>query len=504
MEVARYYIHKRNIPDTNLVIIPMPLVEEIDWPTFATQIYNPLLEHLVRKNWITGDPSTRVDEANRYLYALYGNNMDYLVVCMDVPLKIKNDPSLIPESLPSMIKTQYLTTQASVDSELALLPFPKTQIFAFVDNPLFKKLNPGRFSLGQVLRISRLDGPSLSDVIGMIDNALIAEERGLMGRAYIDFGNKYAQGDEWLDETRKVVTKLGFSESVDNEDALFGWSDRFDAPALYFGWHSGSPTGPISDPSFRFPPGALAIHIHSYSAGTVRSTKNAWVGPLVSRGITGTVGNVYEPYLPLTHHPHLFLDALEAGKTFGEAAYYAQPKVSWQTIIIGDPLYAPFKVSLEKQLVNAEEHGFIPYAQYAVIRKMRLMRNVGDLRSACDFGWRLFMKQPGMALAYEIALYYWELGEQEKAFQILESLNGMTVFNVEEQGLASEIARFLHKNGARRMALVLYEKLLNDQSLNVTVAKLILPDAVSLATALDRRDLVNSWREFMKANGIEP
>ena len=223
-----------------------------------------------------------------------------------------------------------------------------------------------------------------------------------------------------------------------------------------------------------------------------------WVGG------SGINNWLYEPYLPLTHHPHLFIEALEAGKTFGEAAYYAQPKVSWQTIVIGDPLYAPFKVSLEKQLVDAEEHGFIPYAQYAVIRKMRLMRNVGDLRNACDFGWRLFMKQPGMALAYEIAIYYWELGEQEKAFQILESLNGMTVFNVEEQGLASEIARFLHDKGARRMALILYEKLLNDQSLNVTVAKLILPDAVSLATALDRRDLVNSWREYMKANGIEP
>ena len=53
MEVARYYMNKRSIPEGNLVLLPMTLEEQIDWPTFVREIYNPLLDHLVQKNWIS-------------------------------------------------------------------------------------------------------------------------------------------------------------------------------------------------------------------------------------------------------------------------------------------------------------------------------------------------------------------------------------------------------------------------------------------------------------------
>ena len=40
--------------------------------------------------------------------------------------------------------------------------------------------------------------------------------------------------------------------------------------AYYLGWYSGSVEGPISRADFQFLPGAVAVHIHSFSAGSLR------------------------------------------------------------------------------------------------------------------------------------------------------------------------------------------------------------------------------------------
>jgi hypothetical protein len=51
------------------------------------------------------------------------------------------------------------------------------------------------------------------------------------------------------------------------------------------------------------------------------------------------MGCVYEPYLTGTPNVAAFLARwLADGFTFGEAAWDAQPVLSWQTTVIGDPL----------------------------------------------------------------------------------------------------------------------------------------------------------------------
>jgi tetratricopeptide (TPR) repeat protein len=90
-------------------------------------------------------------------------------------------------------------------------------------------------------------------------------------------------------------------------------------------------------------PGAFAYHLHSSSAATLRSATANWCGPLLAKGATCTMGCVYEPYLSLTPNVVLFLERLTISQfTFGEAAWAAQPALSWQTTVIGDPLYRPF------------------------------------------------------------------------------------------------------------------------------------------------------------------
>ena len=55
------------------------------------------------------------------------------------------------------------------------------------------------------------------------------------------------------------------------------------------------------------------------------------------------MGCVAEPYLSGTPDVGTFTARLiYHGLTFGEAAYAAQPVLSWQTTVVGDPLYRPF------------------------------------------------------------------------------------------------------------------------------------------------------------------
>ena len=117
--------------------------------------------------------------------------------------------------------------------------------------------------------------------------------------------------------------------------------------ALYYGWYAESVTGPFADKDFRFLPGAVAVHIHSFSARTLRNSSANWVAPLLEKGAAASLGNVYEPYLELTPHLDIFNDRLLHGFTFAESAYMATRTLSWMTIAVGDPLYRPYAAWLQ-------------------------------------------------------------------------------------------------------------------------------------------------------------
>jgi hypothetical protein len=111
---------------------------------------------------------------------------------------------------------------------------------------------------------------------------------------------------------------------------------------IYIGWYDANASGPFTSPRVEFMPGAFAYHLHSYSAATLRTTTQNWVGPLLAKGATITMGCVDEPYLACTPEVAVFLSRLLfQGFTFGEAACASQPVLSWQTTVVGDPLYRP-------------------------------------------------------------------------------------------------------------------------------------------------------------------
>jgi tetratricopeptide (TPR) repeat protein len=123
--------------------------------------------------------------------------------------------------------------------------------------------------------------------------------------------------------------------------------------------------------SVEFMPGAIAYHLHSYSAQTIRSTNSHWVGPLLARGVTATLGCVAEPYLDQTPDVGTFFARLLSGASLGEAAYAAQPSLSWQTTVVGDPLYRPFGKPPQVQHAELEQRRS-PLIEWSHLRVVNL------------------------------------------------------------------------------------------------------------------------------------
>ena len=63
---------------------------------------------------------------------------------------------------------------------------------------------------------------------------------------------------------------------------------------------------------------------------------------LVSAGLTGAAINVEEPYLDATIRPDILFPAYASGRNLAESFYAAMPYLSWLTVVVGDPLCAPF------------------------------------------------------------------------------------------------------------------------------------------------------------------
>jgi len=138
--------------------------------------------------------------------------------------------------------------------------------------------------------------------------------------------------------------------------------------ALYYGWYAGGVSGPFNDPGFALTRGAVAVHIHSYSASTLRSATAGWVAPLLSKGAAASLGNVYEPYLQLTAHLDIFNDRLLHGFAFAESAYMSIRVLSWMGVAVGDPLYRPYAswLQLDAKRDNRKKSDWRLYHDFAV------------------------------------------------------------------------------------------------------------------------------------------
>jgi uncharacterized protein (TIGR03790 family) len=280
-------------------------------------------------------------------------------------LKIRADPEL-HETFATNLTAELRRNEAAVDSELAWLPLVKMNLplTGPMANWVYGVTNAARLNpTNGILLVARLDGPTPEIARGLVDKAMQAERDGLWGRAYFDARglektNAYFLGDEWILGAAQLCRELGFETTVDDRPETFPASLPLSQIAIYCGWYDPGVSGPFTLPKVEFMTGAFAYHLHSYSANTLHSATENWAGPLLAKGATCTLGCVYEPYLSGTPNVAIVIALLTtAGFTFGEAACAGQPVLSWQTTVVGDPLYRPFGKSpqeLHAELTRAK------------------------------------------------------------------------------------------------------------------------------------------------------
>jgi uncharacterized protein (TIGR03790 family) len=236
-------------------------------------------------------------------------------------------------------------TDASVDSELSMVMFDSYELFLWQPNKLKRG---GLFSSFATLMVSRLDGPGERIAFGLIDKAVAAEQKGLTGIAYIDPGYsetrgadlQYAEYDKSLLETAYALRRRTTMKVVVEPTKELFAPGACPRTAIYCGWYS---LQKYID-SFDFVDGAIGYHISSLEAVNLRDPNSTqWCPAMLVHGITATLGAVAEPYLSSFPKPDEFFSELLDGRCLVEAYYNTNPFNSWRLLLIGDPLYTPFK-----------------------------------------------------------------------------------------------------------------------------------------------------------------
>jgi uncharacterized protein (TIGR03790 family) len=245
-------------------------------------------------------------------------------------------------------------TAAAVDNELALALVPEHQRPRWLPNPFqpaFDRMPGIQAVRRRTLMVARLDAPAPALARRLVDDAIQAEAAGLQGVCYLDARGlkgdnsakpgSYAWFDQHLVQLAQVLkSRSNWPVVLDERPELFPPGACPNA-ALYCGWYS---LGKYV-PAFRWQKGAVGYHVASSEATTLRTPNSAvWCKRMLEEGAAATLGPVAEPYLAAFPLPDQFFPLLMTGAhPLVEVYFRTLPHLSWRMILLGDPLYNPFK-----------------------------------------------------------------------------------------------------------------------------------------------------------------
>jgi len=442
--VALHYAAARRVPENQVLGFDLPETDAITRQDFNEKLARPLLARLQQLGLLVYDQAV---SSNGWPGKFERARARYLVVCYGVPLRILEDPGLV-ESNQDRIDPILRRNGAAVDADLALLPSAgKFHLTGPVINPFFAATNASRLgpASGEFL-VGRLDGPTPLIARQLVDKAMQAERDGLWGRAYFDLqgvtNGAFARGDAWIAAAADVVRRYGFDAVIDDHLACFPADFPMSQIALYAGWYAAAPCGPFARPQVEFMPGAFAYHLYSFSASTLRMaspTNESWCENLLAHGAAATIGYVDEPYLDGTVNIGIFLDRWLRGFSYGEAAFISQPALSWQTTVVGDPLYRPFdetpKQRHESLLARRSD-----LAAWSFVRIVNVEKELGLPAPQCiDFLTKASLLSQSSVMNEKLGDLYLQTGNWAPARRAYERALKLHPTPLERQRLAQEI-----------------------------------------------------------------
>jgi uncharacterized protein (TIGR03790 family) len=380
--LARYYCQKRDVPQENILELPLGGMRD----TISRNDYDKQLAEPIRRDFITHERLGKI----KCLLTVYG-----------VPFKVggrgilagqegrlqelkaaaeqekKKIEQFKQEGLAdsdqhkqaSLRLTQLQLeigrisgseTNASLDSELSMVLYEIYDLYRWQPNMLKGDVMGLHY---RTLMVSRLDGPSDAIAHGLIDKALSAEKTGLHGIAYFDSRgitseNPYGRFDRSIHAAAELTRSQTDLPVIEEQTAALFAPGACPQTALYCGWYS---LKKYID-AFDFVDGAIGYHIASFEAVSLHDPNSSqWCPAMLKDGITATLGPVAEPYLHSFPDPTEFFSELYNGRCLVEAYYLTKPFNSWHLLLIGDPLYRPFKNLPKKTgVVNPDQVSSIP------------------------------------------------------------------------------------------------------------------------------------------------
>jgi uncharacterized protein (TIGR03790 family) len=324
-QIGEYYRPRRSVPVANVCYLSATTEEEINWKTYEDQVERPI-----------GDCLTKARLIDQVLY---------VVTTSGVPLKVDG-----PGSGP-------LAEHASVDSELTLL-YGKLKGREYtrpgtLPNPLYARRD-AHFAhpAFPIYLVTRLAAYDFNDVKAMIDRSLAARNRG---KFVIDLqSEKNDAGNNWL---RNAAMLLPAGRVLEDETTGPVYNQK--NVIGYASWGSNDSARHERWLHFVWLPGAIAAEFVSTSARTFKRPPDTWkptswkdkehyfggspqglIADLIHEGATGASGNTYEPYLGGCVRPDYLLPAYYLGRNLAESYYIGMPFLSWQGVVVGDPLCA--------------------------------------------------------------------------------------------------------------------------------------------------------------------
>ena len=253
---------------------------------------------------------------------------------------------------------------------------------ANIDTPLtFDPLGSAAYQLeangnpvtaGRIYLTSRLDGNSVDDVRGMIDRAQVANYQqfddrilfdeplngDLDGRGLFSGNDAGNLGEDYNEAAAQLGTKYNNvtiestdtfqigSNSANYQGTVLGEviNDSIAVLASYGGNHGGDVTGYVESFAGQFTDGAILNTFESFNAKVFGNVTNgfrdqAQLVSFVESGGTFGVGQTWEPFaFSLSDNEVLVENFLFGGLTWVEAAWTSIPWLSWQNLVLGDPL----------------------------------------------------------------------------------------------------------------------------------------------------------------------
>jgi uncharacterized protein (TIGR03790 family) len=501
-EIAEAYAKKRSVPASQLFGFELTTNEIVSRAEYRDRLELPLAQVLEKNNLWT--LTTKSNGSAHKIREVSESSVRYVVLCYGIPLRIENDPYSTETNV--QIRAELRRDGASVETELALLPVldQKLPRLGPLSNPLFGSTNAASLHpTNGVLMVTRLDGPSPSIAGALVDKALEAEQRGLWGRAYFDLRNisdpAYQPGDKWIRAASEIARRLGFEPVVDDTSSTFTSDFPMSHIAFYAGWYDQDVSGPFIRSEVEFMPGAFAYHLHSFSAATVRDAQKYWVGPLLAKGVTATMGCVDEPYLAGTPEISVFAARLLfQAFTFGEAAYAAQPVLSWQTTFVGDPLYQPAGTNPD-QLCRDLQSRQDPLLSWCYVRLVNMnLANGGSLTASVSFLESLEQNRNSAVLQERLAELYRAQGKPASSALAFERALTLKPSPQQRIRILLTLGEDLPALGRESEAAARYRELL-DSCPEFTGKTGIYKRLVELSEKLGRKEDVAKYRAELNA-----